>query len=87
MTLDTEKMFRMIAEANREYMPVLCIEGGRGFVKGKIYPVVGWNNGFHVFMKNESGDPVELLCHTYGDDFKPADEETYYPTFVECFDF
>lgn len=45
---------------------VKCIVAGRGFEKGKLYPVTGWNNGIHITRCNKEGDAETLLFQTGG---------------------
>ena len=50
-------------EANcREFVEVLCVETGEGFIRGKTYPMLGWNNGVHVLRETENGDIYEKVC-------------------------
>ena len=54
------------------YLAECLVEGIDGFENGKQYPVIGWNNGWHIFGCNKEGDPVEVVAHNISDD--PLDE-------------
>lgn len=42
--------------ANKGYNTVICVTGGDGYEKGKLYAQIGWNNGVHILRETESGD-------------------------------
>lgn len=50
---------------SKDFETVICIESGQGFVQGKQYAGIGWNNGHHIFRCGEKGDPIEILLHDY----------------------
>lgn len=66
-----------------DFTIVRCKRGGKRFVEGKCYPMVGWNNGFHIAYADKSGNPEFLLVHNYGDELiNPDDQyEEHYPIF------
>lgn len=61
----------------------MCRESGQGFKKGRKYPVVGWNNGVHIFRENACGDPVEMVCLHEDTNLVPASGEDI-PVFTYC---
>ena len=54
------------------YLAECLVDGADGFECGKQYPVIGWNNGWHIFGCNREGDPVEVIAHNIGGE--PLDE-------------
>lgn len=50
----------------KEYMSVVCVTGGDGYEEGKIYPLMGWNNGVHILRVNEYGDVEDREFQTGG---------------------
>lgn len=34
----------------------LCVTSGEGFAAGKVYPVIGWNNGIGIIRADGRGD-------------------------------
>ena len=62
-------------EKMRIYEPVLCVKSGKGFKEGNIYPMLGWNNGHHVFREDENGNPEEIILHDFGSEL--GSPETY----------
>ena len=55
---------------------VLCTKSGMGFKQGVHYAVVGRNNGVHVFRTDENDDPHEVLCHEFGCELWPANDQS-----------
>ena len=45
---------------------VICRESGDGFMEGKIYPQMGYNNGIHVVRETDGGDIHEIVCCSGG---------------------
>jgi hypothetical protein len=43
------------------------IGGGKGFEVGKLYPVLGWNNGEHIISESKTGDIVDTEAYTCQD--------------------
>lgn len=64
----------------RNFSTVLCIKGNRYFIPGTLYPMLGWNNGNHVFSIDELGNSYDMILHNYGDDL--IDPETERTLFV-----
>ena len=44
----------------------ICVTSGKGFEKGKIYPILGDNNGIHILREDSYGDPYDFLACTGG---------------------
>ena len=69
---------------------VRCIQTALPFEYGKVYPICGWNNGVHIIGVSEQGDPVDLVCHNYGDELWDAEKtdgiECLGARFVYCAD-
>ena len=69
---------------------VRCIQTALPFEYGKVYPICGWNNGVHIIGVSEQGDPVDLVCHNYGDELWDAEKtdgiECLGARFVFCTD-
>ena len=49
-----------------EFDVVKCVTSGDGFIEGKIYAVVGVNNGIHVLRESEYGDCYEFIACSGG---------------------
>lgn len=45
---------------------VVCVTSGKGFKKGVVYPVLGYNNGIHILRENSDGDPYDFIACTGG---------------------
>ena len=49
---------------------VRCVTSGEGFEKGVIYPVLGTNNGIHIFREENTGhgatEPFDFVAQTGG---------------------
>lgn len=59
------------------FTKVICTKSSRSYFKvGDIYACIGDNNGVHVFYINKAGDPVDVLCHNFGESFE---ESTLHP--------
>jgi len=43
------------------------IGGGKGFEIGKLYPVLGWNNGEHIMSESKEGDTIDTIAYTCQD--------------------
>ena len=41
-----------------------CIGGGKGFEYGKLYSVLGWNNGEHIMSESKDGDAIDTVAYT-----------------------
>ena len=46
---------------------VICIKEDGDFKKGKVYPIVGDNNGINIAYQKPNGDGAILIVHNYGD--------------------
>jgi len=52
---------------------VVCIKAFEDFKEGKIYPIVGDNNGINIAYQKPNGDGAILIVHNYvEDDWKDA---------------
>ena len=49
-----------------EFDIVKCVTSGDGFIQGKIYAVVGENNGIHVLREDKYGDCYEFIACSGG---------------------
>lgn len=72
-----------MSKVDRAYTPVVCVTGGDGYEAGKIYPMMGWNNGVHILRTNELGDVVdrEFCSGGYGKGFFNSFDDKGYPSF------
>lgn len=52
--------------SRQEFTPVLCVTGGDGYEEGKVYPMMGWNNGVHILRVDEFGDVIDREFCTGG---------------------
>ena len=53
-------------ESKAVYTPVICVTSGDGYEEGKIYPLMGSNNGVHILRENQYGDVVDIAFCTGG---------------------
>ena len=79
------------SEPTVDAVPVVrCIQPALPFEYGKVYPICGWNNGVHIIGVSEQGDPVDLVCHNFGDELWDAEKtdgiECLGARFVYCAD-
>ena len=44
----------------------ICVTSGEGFEKGKIYPILGTNNGIHILRRGDDGDPYDFIAASGG---------------------
>lgn len=65
-----------------------CVTSGLGFEKGTVYPILGTNNGIHIFRENDNGhdssDPYDFLACTggFGDGLFNNWDDSGKPSFV-----
>lgn len=71
--------------SRQEFALVLCVTGGDGYEEGKVYPMMGWNNGVHIIRVNEFGDVIdrEFCTGGYGKGLFNSFTNEGYPSFDE----
>ena len=59
-----------------------CVQAGGNFELGKLYPVLGWNNGKHVMVESENGDVIDVIAFDYQFGFLITQTDDYEAIFT-----